>query len=225
MQWYFYTKTMADYIIQSIVDWIEVIPPMGIYALFFGIAYIENLIPPMPGDVVVAFGGYLAADGIIDLAPIWVLTVTASVLGFMTMYRLGHTWGGGIESNREDHFLLRFIPYKYFARGKKWMRQWGQGVVLANRFLAGTRSVISLTAGMSHLPVGKTIISSTISSILWNSLLLALGWVIQDNWQVVGRYLSNYGKSILILITCAVLIKLWLNKKKINEEESEGAEV
>ena len=215
---------MADYIVQSIVEWVEVIPPIGIYLLFFGIAYLENLIPPMPGDVVVAFGGYLAAEGLIKLAPVWGLTVIASVLGFMTMYGLGHRWGWGIENNKEGHFLLRFIPYKYFTRGKKWMHQWGQGVIIANRFLAGTRSVISLTAGMSHLPIGKTIISSTISSVLWNSLLLALGWVIQDNWQIIGGYLSNYGKSILILIVGAVFIKLWLYKKRKNSGESEEAE-
>lgn len=213
---------MADYIIQSIIEWIQVIPPAGIYALFFAIAYVENLIPPMPGDVIVAFGGYLAAEGIVSLFPVWSLTIIASVLGFMTMYLLGSSWGSGIESNKESHFLLRFIPYKYFARGKKWMQNWGQGVVIANRFLAGTRSVISLTAGMSHLPAGRTIISSLISSILWNSLLLALGWFIRDNWLVIGGYLSNYGKSILGLIAAVVLIKLWfsLKGKKVEDRQS-----
>lgn len=212
---------MIDYFIQSIVEWIEIIPPVGVYLLFFGIAYFENIIPPVPGDVIVAFGGYLAAEGIIRLFPVWSLTIVASVLGFMTMYWLGHTWGGSIENNRESHLILRFIPYKYFTRGKKWMQRWGQGVIIANRFLAGTRSVISLTAGMSRLRVSYTIFSSLLSSILWNSLLLALGWFIQDNWQIIGDYLSNYGKSILALIAIVVSVKIWLKhrkKKNVREE-------
>lgn len=206
---------MADQIVQSIVDWISVVPPIGVYLIFFGIAYIENLIPPMPGDVIVAFGGYLAAEGLIELFPVWSLTVVSSVAGFMTMYWLGYRWGAQIEENRDSHFLLRFIDYKYFAKGKKWMERWGQGVVIANRFLAGTRSVISLTAGMSHLKVTPTILSSFVSSILWNSLLLAMGWVIRDNWQVIGEYLSNYGKVILALIALFVGTKayFWYRRK------------
>ncbi|MCP9291716.1 MULTISPECIES: DedA family protein [Gracilimonas] len=215
---------MADQIVQSIVDWISVVPPIGVYLIFFGIAYIENLIPPMPGDVIVAFGGYLAAEGLIGLFPVWSLTVVASVGGFMTMYWLGHRWGAQIEENRDSHFLLRFIDYKYFARGKKWMSRWGQGVIVANRFLAGTRSVISLTAGMSHLKITPTILSSLVSSVLWNTLLLAMGWVIRDNWQIIGEYLSNYGKVILALIALFVGLKAYFSyrrRKQVVKDEKE----
>jgi membrane protein DedA with SNARE-associated domain len=200
---------MADQIIQSIVEWISMVPPVGIYLILFGIAYIENLIPPLPGDVIVAFGGYLAAEGVIAIVPLWGSTVIASVFGFMTMYWLGYKWGVQIEENRNDHLLLRFIDYKYFKRGKKWMGRWGQGVILANRFLAGTRSVISLTAGMSHLHLMRTIVNSLISSILWNALLIGMGWVIRDNWKIIGEYLSNYGKIILLLIVVVVSVKLY----------------
>lgn len=205
---------MADYFVQTVIEWIEVIPPGAIYLLFFGIAYLENLIPPVPGDVLVAFGGYLAAEGIILIWPVWSLTIVASVMGFMTMYWLGYSWGEGIENNRTTHFILRFIPYRYLSRGKKWMQRWGQGVVMANRFLAGTRSVISLTAGISHLPIPQTMASSLLSSVLWNSLLLALGWIIQDNWQIIGGYLSSYGQSILVLIFLFVIITIWVKRRK-----------
>ncbi|MFD2530828.1 DedA family protein [Gracilimonas halophila] len=215
---------MADQIVQNIIEWISVVPPSGIYLIFLGVAYFENLIPPMPGDVLVAFGGYLAAEGVIALFPIWSLTIIASVLGFMTMYWLGHKWGEQIESNRESHFILRFIPYKYFKRGKKWMSRWGQGVVVANRFLAGTRSVISLTAGMSHLKITPTILSSAISSILWNSLLIGMGWVIRDNWPIIGQYLSNYGKVIIGLIVLFIAGKAYFSYMGKNSRGNEQKE-
>lgn len=203
---------MADQIVQQIVDWISVAPPFGVYLIFFGIAYLENVMPPIPGDVLVAFGGYLAAEGVIEILPVWVLTVVASVLGFMTMYWLGYRWGAQIEDDKSKHFVFRFIDYKYFDRGKTWMNRWGQRVVLANRFLAGTRSVISLTAGMSRLNLTPTIISSLVSSILWNTLLLAMGWLIRDNWHVIGHYLSNYGKIILALIALFIVLKLTFSR-------------
>ncbi|MFN1835845.1 DedA family protein [Balneola sp. MJW-20] len=209
---------MADQIVQAIVDWVQMVPPSGIYLILFGIAYLENVIPPIPGDVIVAFGGYLAAEGVIGIFPLWIITVIASVVGFMNMYWLGSRWGTQIEDNREDHFLLRFIDYKYFKRGKKWMKDWGQGVVIANRFLAGTRSVIALTAGVSHLRIPRTMLSSALSSVLWNTLLIGAGWIIQDNWRVVGTYLSNYGKIILAALIVLIGLKLWFRRRNKAQE-------
>ncbi len=209
---------MADQLVQSIVEWIELVPPLGIYLIFFGVAYLENIVPPMPGDVIVAFGGYLAAEGTVSFALLLILTVLASVVGFMNMYWFGRKWGSGIEEGSGNHFITRFIDYKYFDRGKKWMHRWGQWVVLGNRFLAGTRSVISLTSGMSKLPIGFTVINSFISSLLWNSLLLAAGWYIQGNWKIIGEYLSNYGKIILLLIVIFFVIK-FIFKRYFRKDE------
>lgn len=202
---------MADQVIQTIVDWISVVPPAGIYLIFLAICYLENLIPPVPGDVLLAFGGYLAAEGLVSLPLLWIISVIASVVGFMNMYWLGHKFGGHIDEHKDAHFLMKFVNYRYFRKGKIWMYTYGQWVVLANRFLAGTRSVIALTAGGSSLNVGFTVMNSFISSALWNTILLGSGWFVKDNWQIIGRYLSAYGKVILIGICILILGRiLWV---------------
>src|SRR5690606_39011525 len=100
--------------------------------------------------------GYLAAEGLVSGSGILGLTTVASAAGFMTMYAIGKRWGSGIRRYRETHWTFRFINITYFDRAQRWMDRWGGGVVLANRFLAGTRSVIALMAGMGHLPPGRT---------------------------------------------------------------------
>lgn len=210
---------MIDQIIQSIVDWISIVPPLGIYLIFFVVAYLENVLPPVPGDILIAFAGYLAADGLINLFPIWSLTVIASVLGFMNMYWFGYKLGSQINRNKEEHFLLRFINYRYFRKGKIWMYRYGQWVIVGNRFLAGTRSVISMTAGMSHLNIRLTIINALLSSALWNAALLGLGWFIRDNWMVIGEYLAGYGKVIMICIGLVVLARFFWVKRTGNAKE------
>lgn len=199
---------------QELVQWIHTLPPASIYFVFLAIAYIENIVPPIPGDVLVAFGGYLAAESIVSIAPLLMITTVASVVGFMTMYWLGSHWGVQIREQKQRYWLIKFIPLKYISKVRKWMQRWGQGVVLANRFLAGTRSVISLTAGISHTPISKTIVSSTVSSLLWNSILLGFGWIVHENWQIIGRYLSIYGWIILGLVAVFVIYKVaayWQN--------------
>jgi len=196
---------------QDIIQWIQTLPRPGIYLVFFLVAYFENIIPPIPGDILVAFGGYLAAESIIAILPIYLLTTVASVIGFMTVYWLGSHWGMKIKKKKEKFWLVRFIPLKYMNKVRDWMGRWGQGVILANRFLAGTRSVISLTAGISHTRVSTTILSSAVSSLLWNGILLGFGWFVHRKWQVIGDYLSIYGRTILILIALIVIGKLLMS--------------
>jgi membrane protein DedA with SNARE-associated domain len=199
--------------LDQIVDWIITLSPLSVYVIFSVIAYLENIVPPIPGDVLVAFGGYLAAEQIVGFTPLLILTTIASVIGFMNMYAVGAYFGDIIAVQRRKYWLMRFIDIKYFDRGKRWMQKYGLGVILANRFLAGTRSVISLTAGITRTKIYSTVISSTISSLLWNFILLGLGWLVHDNWQIIGHYLNVYGWVILVFIVVAILARLLFKKK------------
>lgn len=203
--------------VQELVDWILTLSPSYIYLIFTLVAYAENIIPPIPGDVLVAFGGYLAAEQVINFVPVLFFTTVASVFGFMSMYAVGWYFGDRIEQERSRFWLMRFIDVKYFDKINRWMSRWGQGVILANRFLAGTRSAISLASGMTKTKVYSTIVSSFISSVLWNTILLLFGWVVHENWQVIGHYLNVYGWIILILISILIVARVvykTLQKKK-----------
>ena len=72
---------MIDQFTQEVVQYIYSLPPLSMYLVFFFVAYIENIVPPIPGDMLVAFGGYLAAESVIGLVPVWFLTTIASVIG------------------------------------------------------------------------------------------------------------------------------------------------
>lgn len=186
--------------VDQIVNWIQTLSPISIYLIFTLVAYLENILPPIPGDLLVAFGGYLAAEQIVGFVPVLAITTIASVVGFMNMYAIGYYFGDKIEKQRSRFWLMRFIDVKYFDKINRWMDRWGQGVILANRFLAGTRSAISLASGITKTKIYATIVNSFLSSILWNTILLAFGWIVHENWQIIGHYLNVYGWFILILL-------------------------
>ncbi|SMO61002.1 DedA family protein [Fodinibius sediminis] len=202
---------MIEQFTQELIQLIKTLPPASIYLVFLAIAYLENVIPPIPGDVLVAFGGYLAAESVVGVVPVLILTTVASVFGFMTMYWIGHRWGEQIEQKQKGVRVLRYIPVEYLNKVRSWMQKWGMGVVLANRFLAGTRSVISLAAGLGHTRISSTILCSTISSVLWNGILLGFGWVVHENWRLIGEYLSIYGKVILGVVVLYALIRIGIH--------------
>ena len=204
---------MEEYTL-NLVDWISTLSPISIYLIFCLVAYLENVIPPIPGDLIVVFGGYLAAEQVIGFTPVLLLTTVTSVFGFMSMYAVGAYFGDQIETHRNRFWLMRFFDVKYFDKGKRWMDRWGQGVILANRFLAGTRSVISLTAGITKTNVYPTILSSAISSLLWNFILIGMGWLVHENWQVIGHYLNVYGWIILSLLILLIAGRVFYKRRK-----------
>jgi len=200
--------------LDQIVEWIKALSPLGIYGIFAIVAYVENIVPPMPGDVLVAFGGYLAAEQIIGFAPTLAVTTICSVFGFITVYGIGAHFGDKIEEYRNKFWLAKLVDIKYYDKAKMWMAQWGQLVILMNRFLAGTRSVISIVAGVTRTKFSTTVLSSLLSSLIWNTLLLSFGWIVHENWQTIGHYLNIYGWIILGLIVLALTLRYLYGKRK-----------
>lgn len=194
---------MEVYIDQA-VNWILTLSPVSIYSIFLLVAYAENILPPVPGDLLIVFGGYLTAEQIISFNGLLLITTCASVIGFMNMYAFGYYFGDKIDTHRSNFWLMRIIDVKYFDRCKRWMHKYGQAVIVANRFLAGTRSVIAVTAGLTKMRVSTTVLSSFVSSVSWNFVLLGAGWIVHENWFVIGDYLNIYGWSILLLLVLAI---------------------
>jgi len=202
--------------LEHVVRWIESLDSFSIYLIFGVIAYVENILPPIPGDLLVAFGGYLVASGLISFMPVLTITTVASVFGFMSMYAFGAYFGDKMERYRDNFWLTRLMDIKYFDRGKKWMEKWGQKVILANRFLAGTRSVIAIIAGLTKTKIPSTVMSSMASSLFWNSILLFFGWFVHENWEVIGYFLNIYGWTVLGILLLVIGGRWVWKKKKLN---------
>lgn len=176
--------------------WMEALPPVWAYLTLLIIAYGENVLPPIPGDMVVVFGGYLAGLGQLHLGVVVFLSTVGGALGFMTMYAVGYKLGEAVL----DPDRFRWLPRQGFDRAQRWVQKYGFGVVAANRFLSGARSVISLTAGMFRMEVRWTAWWCTVSALLWTGLISYGGYVVGENWELVVQYLRAYGRVVLILL-------------------------
>lgn len=193
--------------------------PAWIYLAVAGIAYIENIFPPFPSDVMVVFAGSLAGLGTVDFTTALLLATAGSTLGFMTMYKIGDWFG--------DHILetgkLRFIPRESVHKVEGWFRKYGYLVVIANRFLAGTRAVVSFFAGMSELSLAISAMLSFASALLWNFILLSTGRAVGENWRQIGGYLETYSAivtSLIILTAIVLLVRLFLKRANNKPQES-----
>lgn len=211
---------MSD-IFTDLINWLEALPPFWAYATIFIIAYGENIVPPIPGDMIVVFGGYLVGLGNLSFVMVVALSTIGGALGFMSLYCVGYQIGDAVlEPGR-----LKWIPKKQVIKAQKWLTRWGYGVVAFNRFLSGFRSVISLTVGMAKMNGWKTIIFATLSAVVWTGLIAYAGFAIGDNWKIVGDYLRNYGKTIfwgLMLLIVFQAVRLYLKRRrKLTKEKTD----
>lgn len=195
-------------------DFLKTVPWYSILLFALFITFLENIFPPSPSDVLLVFMGTLVSVGTVSFFPLLIMATTGSTIGFLVMYYLGFNFESRIiESNR-----LPFVTKESLAKPEQWFKKYGYYVIVANRFLSGTRAVISFFAGMSKLDIKKTTLLSFFSAMIWNSILIYLGVAFADNLDLVKEYISLYGKivfPILIVIILIITIKyMFFNGKK-----------
>lgn len=198
---------------ENILNHLSEFPPVVIYLSLFFFSYIENIFPPSPSDVVVVVAGSLISTGVISFIPTFLVTTIGSVMGFMTLFFIGKQ----VDKRIIEKGRFKFISREALDKTEKWFSKYGYWVILGNRFLSGTRAVISFFAGLSNLDVKKTFLFSLISSSVWNLLIISLGVLFGNNVALVDRYLKTYSNIVLavtISIILLLILKYLLQKRR-----------
>ena len=197
--------------IQSITS----LDPIWVYAAIFFVAYIENLFPPAPSDVLVVFGGAIAAMGKGHFVFAFIAGTIGGTLGFMTMFGIGKWFGNRILEQGK----IKFIKLDDLHKFEKWFTKWGFWLIVMNRFLTGTRAVVSFFAGVSELDFTRTTLLSFVSSMVWYAILVFAGYTLGHNWLKVSDYLKSYSIIVtifFILVIIGLLIRYY-KKRRTNK--------
>jgi membrane protein DedA with SNARE-associated domain len=183
------------------------------YVIIFSVAFIENIFPPAPSDVLVVFGGALAAMEKGHFLAAFIAGTAGSTLGFITMYGVGKWFGRKIIETGK----IKFIKLETLHKFEKWFTKYGFWLIVGNRFLTGTRAVISFFAGMSELDFKRTTMLSFIGSSLWYSILVYAGYSLGSNWERISYYLKTYSIVITALVVLSIFVAIvrLLFKKRI----------
>lgn len=204
---------------EELIRRLSTLNPSWVYLSVGGIAFLENIFPPFPSDVIVVFAGSLAGIGAIDFWWALLLTTIGSTFGFMVMYKVGDWFGLKILETGK----LKFIPRDSVHKVEGWFRKYGYVIIVANRFLSGTRAVVSFFAGMSELKLPITTVLCFMSALVWNFLLLFAGQKLGQNWNVIFFYLETYSKAVtgIILIVILLFVARFVYKKTNSNNNSQ----
>ncbi len=185
--------------------------PYLIYLALLAVPFIENVFPPFPSDVIIVVCGALIAKGTIAFIPAILIASLGSEAGFILLYYLGtKTDKNIIQAGR-----LKFISRDALQTAEEWFTKYGYFLILFNRFISGVRSVISFFAGVSELPVKRTIVLSSVSALLYHTVIISLGFFLGTKVQEADAILSLYGNIVLVFIAAIVLfiaLRFYINR-------------
>ncbi len=206
---------------EQLIAFLTSVDMVFVYAAVFLIAFIENIFPPFPSDVVVVFAGSLVAMGAGSGILTVLLATAGSTIGFLVMYRIG----AAVDKRVIEKGRIRFISLDLVHKVERWFRHYGYWVIVVNRFLAGTRAVVSFGAGMSHMHVVPTTLLSAVSALVWNILLVYMGVMLGDNWRSIGGYLATYSKTVSAIIALVLVIwflRMYIVARRSKTESTSG---
>ncbi len=173
------------------------------YALVAAAAAIEYIFPPIPGDTVALFAVALAVRAQLHWAFVYLAMTVGALLGGLA------AWGFGVWlANHEDHwpsFLKTQGATRALDAVRRGYSQHGEMYLAANRFLPALRAFFFVGAGLSRMRLGPVLVYGGISAALWNALLMAVGYAIGNNWDVLRDVAHRYAVATLIVIAVAAV--------------------
>ncbi len=208
--------------IENLQSFFEQISPAMAYLVLGVSAFAENVLPPVPGDTVVLLGAYLVSIGQLEFMGVYISTTIGSVAGFITMFLIGRHFGRSFIYKKSRAHIFREDQIK---KVEVWFSRWGYWVIFANRFLSGTRSVISLFAGLFHLNLLVVLGLSFLSAAIWNGLLIMAGMLVGNNWGIIVDIVSQYNKVLIGLTVLVIGYMIYRRKKQKLQDNHSGGEV
>lgn len=186
----------------SILQWLVGLPEWLIYLIVGIAAAVENIIPPIPADLVVVIGGVIAGAGYSDplvlFGAVWIGNTGSALL----MYALGRRYGKNFFHGRPGRYLL--APRQVAALERAYAR-FGFPIIFTSRFLPVFRPVVPVFAGVSRLGFWRTALPLALASGVWYGFLVYLGSVAGANWRALLLSLEEVGGWLWIAVGVLLL--------------------
>lgn len=178
----------------------------GGYAGILLLTFIETIFPPLPSELFMPMAGFVAARGPLTLPGVIACGTLGSLAGAWFWYALGRAIGlARMKQLAARHGRWLTLHPDDIDRGARWFEHHGGGVVLFGRMVPAIRGVVSIPAGIAHMPPGRFLLLSGIGNAIWTSLLMTAGYRLGDDYEKVAAWAAPVS-NIFILVLVAVYL-------------------
>jgi membrane protein DedA with SNARE-associated domain len=208
-------------------DWLIPLLENNALLIVFVTMVAESACIPIPSEIVVPYGGFLAAQGHTQLWMVIAVATLANLVGSSIAYGIGR-FGGRVLFVRYGRYVG--VSAHHLDRADRWFVRYGPATVFFTRMMPGIRTFISLPAGIAKMPFAKFLVYSLFGSVIWNAGLAYLGYAAgkaagEDPWGALQETFSRYNRVFYVVVAVVVLALIgwgvWRWRKRRNRLANE----
>ncbi|MFS4437520.1 DedA family protein [Paracoccaceae bacterium GXU_MW_L88] len=190
---------------------LNVLERLGLFGVFL-LMLAENIVPPIPSELVIPLAGFLAARGAFSFVLMVIAGAIGATLGALIWYEIGR----GLGEARLTRFIARYghwltLSQEDVGRVTRWFRRHGALAVLFGRMVPGLRTFISIPAGLAGMPRGLFLLCTFTGSLTWTALLGAGGFILKSQYARIEHWLNPVTNVVLLVL---VAVYVWRSVRR-----------
>lgn len=183
-----------------------------LYMAIFLLLVLSGFGLPVPEEVTLLFGGYLAHLEFVNFWPAVYVSILGIIVSDIAGYFLGRFWGEGIRRFFLGHWKR---PNMVLEKAKKYFDRHGEKVVIFSRPLLGVRVAVPILAGHFRMNFIKFLIYDIFAAIPWSFFLISLSYYLGSSLNLITE-VKEIKHTIFILLGVAIIVYAAIKFNKNN---------
>jgi membrane protein DedA with SNARE-associated domain len=185
------------------------------YATVFLILLACGLGVPLPEDISLILGGFLAHKGAANLPIMMVVGFVGILAGDSLIFYFGRRLGTKV-GRKPGGFFARIITPEKRAKVEGLFTRHGQKIVMIARFMPGVRAVTYFTAGSVGMPYWRFILWDGLAALLSAPVFVFLGYYFGGELDFLIEKLKEGQYAVMAgVVIIGVGIYLWRRRSKM----------
>lgn len=197
---------MVDFIV-------EFISRSGYLGVFLLMA-LENIFPPIPSEMIMPFAGFVASKGDLNVIGVLLAGTAGSVAGALPWYYAGKLLGRERLTRAASKYgRWLTVTLQEMEKSITTFESHGKMTIFFGRIVPAVRTLISVPAGLTEMPLPTFLAYTTAGSLIWSGALVGAGFLLEKNYSAVARYVDPAAKTVVAVIVIAYLYRFFTQKK------------
>jgi membrane protein DedA with SNARE-associated domain len=174
---------------------------------------IENVVLPLPSELIMSLAGFEAASGRISLPGVIIAGTIGGVVGAFPLYFLARALGEerlGRWVERHGKWIL--LRKAHVNRASDRFERNGAWAVFLSQLLPGIRGLISIPAGFASMNFVLFTATNFAGTVIWCVVLAYLGYLLGAHYERVHAVLGPIGW--VLIVGLVLWATVWLVQRR-----------
>lgn len=180
------------------------------YLAIFSVAFLDSVLPIVPGETTVILGGIAAGQGELAIAAVIACGAVGAFAGDSTSYAIGRRASGPLQRS-----LLSSDKWQdRLAGAARQLEKRGGPLLITARFIPGGRTAITLSSGITERPYPWFARWVAAATLIWASYAAGLGYFAGNRFKDDHTTAFFVAFGTALAATGLIEVVRWLRERR-----------